>query len=72
MKMMIMTLGLDKTERMSHSKGVKALEAVLAYIVQQGETAATDVMLLRRWHNLAAKKRSRAGNQTSVTHVFKQ
>jgi hypothetical protein len=25
-------LGLDKTERMSHSEGVKALEAELAYI----------------------------------------
>uniref|UniRef100_K7GGY3 HTH CENPB-type domain-containing protein n=1 Tax=Pelodiscus sinensis TaxID=13735 RepID=K7GGY3_PELSI len=54
----------DKTERISHSEGVKALEAALAYVEQQGEATASDVMLLRRWRDLAARKRNKAGKQT--------
>jgi hypothetical protein len=45
MMMKIMTLRLDKMERMSNSKGVKARESALAYPEHQGETTATDVML---------------------------
>jgi hypothetical protein len=60
-------LGLDKTERMiQYSKGVEALELTQAYVEQQGETAVTDVMLLRHWHVLTARKRSKAGKETSL------
>jgi hypothetical protein len=58
-------------EGMSRSKKVKAPEAALAY-AEQGETTATDVMLLRQWHDLTARKRSKARKQTSVTNFFKQ
>jgi hypothetical protein len=71
MKMIqIMTLGLDKMEKMSNSKVVKALEAALAYPEQQGETTATDVMLLRRWCDLITRKRTKSGKQTSLTHFL--
>jgi hypothetical protein len=53
---------------MSHSKGVKALEAGVACVEQQKETTATDVMLLGGWHDLAARKRSIVGKQISITH----
>jgi hypothetical protein len=65
-------LGLDKTDRMSHSKGVKDLKVALGYAEQQGETTATDVMLLRCWCSLATRKRSKAEKQTSIIHFFKQ
>jgi hypothetical protein len=61
-------LGLDKMEGMS--KKVKAPEVALAYDEQQGETTATDVTILREWHDLSARNRSKAGKQTSITHFF--
>jgi hypothetical protein len=62
-------LGLDKMERMSHSKGVKALEAALAYFEQQGETTATGVTLLRYLHDPTA--RTKLGNKLqSLTHLL--
>uniref|UniRef100_K7G5U3 DDE-1 domain-containing protein n=1 Tax=Pelodiscus sinensis TaxID=13735 RepID=K7G5U3_PELSI len=42
----------DNTERISHSEKVKALEAALAYVEQQGEATASDVILLRHWNNI--------------------
>jgi hypothetical protein len=59
-------------DRTSHSKKVKAPEAALAFAEQQGETTATNVMLLRQWHDLTARKRSKAGKQTSTTNFFEQ
>jgi hypothetical protein len=67
-----MMLGLDTTERMSHSEEVKALEAALLYVEQQGDATVPDVkrVLFRRWRNLAGGKTSKAGKQTSITHFF--
>jgi hypothetical protein len=57
-------------ERMSHSKGVKALEVALAYAEQQGETSATDVTLLRRRHDLTARKRSKKMGDKLHSFIF--
>uniref|UniRef100_K7FY89 HTH CENPB-type domain-containing protein n=1 Tax=Pelodiscus sinensis TaxID=13735 RepID=K7FY89_PELSI len=54
----------DKMERISHTEGVKDLEAALAYVKQQGVATASDVILLRRWRDFAARKRNKAGKQT--------
>jgi hypothetical protein len=62
-------LVLDETKRISHCKGVKPLEAVLAYIKQQGETTDCDISF-RLWCDLAAKK-GKAEKQTSITHFVK-
>jgi hypothetical protein len=51
---------------------VKALEVALAFVEQQGEVTATDVMLLRFWYDLAARKRSKTGKKTSITNFFKK
>jgi hypothetical protein len=48
-------LGLDETERMSHT---------------QGEATATDVMLLRRWSDLAARTRSKASITRFLNKIF--
>jgi hypothetical protein len=44
---------------MSRSEGVKALEAELAF-VEQWEATAIDVISLKCWCNLTARKRSKA------------
>jgi hypothetical protein len=41
----------------SDSEGLNSIETVLAYVEQQREATATDVLLFRRWHDLATKKR---------------
>lgn len=61
---------LQKEETINHSEGVKILEAALTYIEQQPEATATDVMLLRRWRDLAARKRATASKQTSIKDFF--
>jgi hypothetical protein len=49
-------LRLGRMERMNHNKGVKALEAALAFVEQEGEVTVTDVMLLRCWYDLTTGK----------------
>jgi hypothetical protein len=44
----------------SHSEGLNSIETALAYVEQQREETATDVLLFRRWRDLAAKKRKEA------------
>jgi hypothetical protein len=57
---------------MSHSEGLNTIEAALAYIEQQSEATATDVLLSRRWRDLAAKKRKEAQKQTPITNLLKK
>jgi enterochelin esterase-like enzyme len=52
----------EKADRMSHSEGLNSIETALAYVEQQREATATDVLLFRRWRDLAAKKRKEAQN----------
>jgi hypothetical protein len=40
----------------SHSEGLNSIETALAYIEQQREATATDVLLFRHWRDLATKK----------------
>jgi hypothetical protein len=62
----------QKADRISHSEGLNSIKTALAYIEQQGEAAATDILLLfRHWHDLATKKRNEAQEQTAITHFFK-
>jgi hypothetical protein len=52
---------------------LNSIETALAYIEQQREGTATDVLLLfRRWRDLAAKKRKEAQKQIPITDFLKQ
>lgn len=57
---------LQKEDTINHSEGVKILEAALAYVEQQLETTATDLMLLQHRRDLAAEKRAIASKQTLI------
>jgi hypothetical protein len=55
----------------SHSEGLNSIETALAYVEQQREATATDVLLFRRWRDLAARKRKEAQKQIPITNFFK-
>jgi hypothetical protein len=48
------------------------METALAYVEQQREATATDVLLFRRWRDLAAKKRKEAQKQIPITNFLKK
>jgi hypothetical protein len=54
---------------MSHSEGLNSIETALAYVEQE---TATDVLLFRRWHDLATKKRKEAQKQILITNFLKK
>jgi hypothetical protein len=56
----------------SHSEGLNSTETALAYVEQQREATATDVLLFRCWHDLAAKKRKEAQKQIPTTNFLKK
>jgi hypothetical protein len=56
----------------SHSEGLNSIETALAYVEQQREATATDVLLFRDWRDLAAKKRKEAQKQKPVTNFLKK
>jgi hypothetical protein len=56
----------------SHSEGLNSIETALAYFEQQREATATDVLLFRRWRDLAAKKRKEAQKQIPIRNFLKK
>jgi hypothetical protein len=44
----------------SRSERLNSIETALAYVEQQSEATAADVLLFRRWRDLAARKRKEA------------
>jgi hypothetical protein len=58
----------EKADRISHSEGLNSIETALAYVKQQREATATDVLLFGRWCDLATKKRKEAQKQKANTH----
>jgi tRNA A-37 threonylcarbamoyl transferase component Bud32 len=56
----------------SHREGLNIIETALAHVEQQREATATDVLLFRRWRDLAAKKRKEAQKQMPITYFLKK
>jgi hypothetical protein len=55
--------GAQKTDRRSHSGGLKSTEMALAYTKQQTRVTATEILQFGCWHDLAKKKRKKAKKQ---------
>jgi tRNA A-37 threonylcarbamoyl transferase component Bud32 len=56
---------------MSHREGLNSIENTLAYVEQQREATAMDVLLFRQWRDLAAKKRKEAQKQFPLSITLK-
>lgn len=56
--------------KISHSDGLKAIETTIAYIEQQDECTAQDVLSLQRWRSIAAGKRGKKLSQKSIKDFF--
>lgn len=55
---------------MTHTEGYTALEAAMRYVEQQPEATPTDVLLLRRWRDIAARKRCSFSKQKTIHSFF--
>jgi hypothetical protein len=51
---------------------LNSMETALAYVEEQREATATDVLLFRSWRDLAAKKRTEAQKQIPITNFLKK
>lgn len=56
--------------KISHSDGLKAIETTIAYIEQQDECTAQDVLSLQCWRSIAAGKRGKKLSQKSIKDFF--
>ncbi|GBN08366.1 hypothetical protein AVEN_55589-1 [Araneus ventricosus] len=54
----------------SHSEAANALETALRYIEQTENATSTDIMFMRRWHNIASTSRIKSLRQTNLTNFF--
>ncbi|GBM13364.1 hypothetical protein AVEN_159782-1 [Araneus ventricosus] len=50
----------------SHSEAANALEIALRYIEQRENVTSTDIMLMRRWHNIASTSRITSLRLTNI------
>jgi hypothetical protein len=53
-----------------YGEGLNSIDTALAY-VEQRQATATDVLLFRRWRDLAAKKRKEVQKQMPITFLQK-
>jgi hypothetical protein len=54
----------------SHGEGLNSIETALVYVEQQRQATAADVLLFRRWRDLAAKKRKEAQKQIPIINFL--
>lgn len=63
--------GDEPSDRITHSEGLKAIETALEYIGQQEEATPADIICLRKWKDISARKLMRGKKQVSITNFFK-
>lgn len=61
----------DEVPKISDTEGMKALEISLAYVEQQPNATASDVLLIKRWRDIAARNRGSMLKQTRIDSFFK-
>lgn len=57
-------------ELISHSEGLNMIEAALEYISQQDEATPADIICLRKWRDIASRKRASNVKQLSIKGFF--
>lgn len=61
---------VENDSKVSHSRGLEAIQLALQYLEQQPETTPADLMLLKRMEKAAAHKRSDSMGQTTIEKFF--
>lgn len=56
----------EKIQIISHTEGLKCIDAALAYIVKQEESLPPDILGFQRWWNFASSKRGQRLNEKSI------
>jgi hypothetical protein len=61
-----------RTEVMSHTEGLEALERVLLYVEEHIKSTPTDVIFMKRWRDIAASSRRSTLYQKKITDFVKK
>ena len=61
-----------ESQRITHEEGLNALELALKYVEEQAEANASDLLLMKRWRDIAANKRLSKLKQSCITDFMKQ
>lgn len=62
----------DRKNLIPHSEGLKRIEAALQYISQQEEATPADIICLRKWRDIASRKRAKMQKQSSIKDLFQK
>jgi hypothetical protein len=60
------------TEVISHTEGLEALECALLYVEQHSKATPTDVILMKRWRDIAASSRRSTLYKKKITDFVKK
>lgn len=61
----------NQQQKVTHSDGLMFLENALRYVEQQPEVTPSDILFLKRWSLLAARKRCSSEKQKNILDYFK-
>lgn len=59
-----------ETDIVTHTDGTAALETALRYVEQQPEATTADILLVKRWRDIASRKRASSVKQKKITSFF--
>lgn len=60
----------SEKQTMSHCEAFQAIEQLINYVEQQEEATPADLLLFRRWRDIASKKRVQRAKQATITSFF--
>ncbi|KAF0985548.1 hypothetical protein HZS_7627, partial [Henneguya salminicola] len=61
-----------EVEKLTHQNAKKYFETLITYMEQQEEITQSDIFLLRRWREDAAKRERNSGKQSKITDFLKK
>ncbi|XP_067215686.1 jerky protein homolog-like [Linepithema humile] len=63
---------MEESQYVNHEEGLNALELTLKYVEEQSEATASDLLLIKRWRDIAAKKRMSKLNSLVLLTLLSQ
>ena len=63
---------LVHTAKTSHSDGTVVLETALCFVEQQLDTMSADILILKKAHDITARKCSKTEKQNTLKSFYKE
>lgn len=65
-------VGVEEVEKVTHSEARNAMEVALRYIEQQQNSTAVDILVIKKWRDIAFKNSVTILKQKKITEFFKK